>query len=292
MSSITFREKQNNALGILLICLTMLFFAFQDALSKHLVSTHSVFLITAMRYWFMAALAVFLASRQPGGLRRTIRSSRLSLQLLRGLLLASEICLIVTSFVLLGLIETHAIFAVAPLMVVALSGPILGEKVGWPRWLAIAVGFIGVLVILKPGFGVFSPYALLALAACLVFAAYVLLTRLVSREDSSATSFLWTSLVGAVVLTPIGLWHWQPLTGQDLLVVALLCVVAGTAHYLFISAYAVAEASVVQPFTYLQLVFVTVFAVVFFGEQLQLHTAIGALAIVSSGLFVISRRPG
>lgn len=166
------------------------------------------------------------------------------------------------------------------------------EQVGWPRWLAIAVGFLGVLVILKPGFGVFSPHALLALAACLVFAAYVLLTRLVSRDDSSETSFLWTSLVGAVVLTPVGLWLWQPLTAQDLLAVALLCVVAGTAHYLFISAYAVAEASVVQPFTYLQLVFVTVFAVVFFGEQLQLHTALGALAVVSSGLFVISRRSG
>ncbi|TQV83973.1 DMT family transporter [Denitrobaculum tricleocarpae] len=269
----------------------MLFFAVQDALSKHLVSHHSVFLITAIRYWFMAALAVFLASRQPGGLRHTIRSSRLSLQLLRGVLLAAEICLIVTSFVLLGLIETHAIFAVAPLLVVAFSGPLLGEKVGWQRWLAIAAGFVGVLVILRPGFGVFSPYGLIAVAACLVFAAYVLLTRLVSRDDSSATSFFWTSIVGMVVLTPIGLWNWHPLSGQEVVVLTLLCIVAGTAHYLFISAYAVAEASIVQPFSYLQLVFVTILAVVFFGEQLQLHTAIGALAVVSSGLFVISRKP-
>jgi drug/metabolite transporter (DMT)-like permease len=121
-------------------------------------------------------------------------------------LLAVEICVMVLAFTLLGLVESHAVFTCYPLLVAALSGPILGEKVGWRRWAAIGVGFIGVLIILQPGLRVFQVEALVALAAALMFALYGLLTRYAARRDSAATSFFWTGTAGAVVMTAVGIW--------------------------------------------------------------------------------------
>ena len=283
-------DRQDDRAGIVLMCLVMAIFAFQDTLSKHLAQTYNVFLVAMIRYWFMAALAVALASRVPGGVRAAARTTRLPAQLLRGLLLALQICLLVAAFVSFGLIETHAVFAATPLLIAALAAPTLGERVGWRRWVAIGIGFAGVLVILRPGVGVFSPYALIALVACVNFAIYSLLTRSVAADDEPATSFLWTGIVGLVVLTPIGLWRWQSMNGADWAVMALLCVVSGFGHLLLIRVYALAEASAVQPFSYLQLVFATVLAVAFLGETLSAPVALGAALVVGAGVFTILSR--
>ena len=272
------------------MCLTMLVFATQDAFSKHLVSRYDVFMVTAIRYWFMALLATMLAARHLGGLRSAIRPVRPVLQIGRGVLLASQICIMVTSFVLIGLIETHAIFAAAPLLVTALSGPLLGEKLGWDRWVAVSIGFVGVLVILQPGFGVFQSASLVAVAACTMFAGYALLTRVVARADDAATSFFWTGVVGMAVLTPIGLWRWEWMTPVDGALMALLCVLSGTGHFLLIRVYAISEANAVQPFAYLQLVFTTIIAVVFVGEVLAPNVALGAMVVVGAGLFSLWRQ--
>ena len=283
-------ERQDNRAGILLMCLVMAIFAFQDTLSKHLAGTYNVFLIAMIRYWFMAALGIALAARVPGGVRAAARTTRLGAQLLRGVLLALQICLLVTSFVTFGLIETHAVFAATPLLIAVLAAPVLGERVGWRRLVAIGVGFVGVLVILRPGSGVFSTYALVALLACVNFAVYSLLTRSVASDDEATTSFLWTGVVGFVVLTPVGLWHWQAMDGADWAVMALLCVVSGLSHLLLIRVYALAEASAVQPFSYLQLVFATGLAIAFFGETLSAHVALGAALVVGAGVFTILSR--
>ena len=126
-------------------------FAVQDGVSRHLASEYNVMMVVMIRYWFFAAFVLALAARAPGGLRATARTTRPVLQAARGLLLAGEICVMVTAFTLLGLVESHAVFAVYPLLTAALSGPLLGERVGWRRWAAIGVGFLGVLVILRPG---------------------------------------------------------------------------------------------------------------------------------------------
>ena len=275
--------------GIALMCLTMLLFAFQDTLSKRLVAEYSVFFVTAVRYGFMAVVAVALAARESGGLRATVRTRRAPAQIVRGLLLALQICIVVSSFVLLGIIETHAILAATPLMIVALSGPVLGERVGWRRRVAIGIGFVGVLVILDPGSGVVSPWALVSVGACAVFTAYSLLTRSVARDDGPATSFFWTAAVGLVVLAPVGVWFSEPMGLEDAAVMALLCVTAGTGHFLLIRTYAIAEANVVQPFSYLQLVFATVLAVAFFGERPEGHVVAGAAVVVAAGVFTLVR---
>ena len=172
-------------------------------------------MVVMIRYWFFAAFVITIATRKEGSLRAAAATTQPVLQITRGLLLAGEICVMVAGFVLLGLVESHAIFACYPLLVAAFSGPILGEKVGWRRWAAIAVGFIGVLVILRPGFAVFSPYAVIPLASAVMFAIYSLLTRYASRRDSAATSFFWTGVTGSVAMTAVGLWYWEPMTGPD-----------------------------------------------------------------------------
>ena len=273
--------------GIGLMCLAMLIFAFQDTLSKYLVAQYDVFMVTAIRYWFMALFATVLAARHLGGLRATIRTRYPLQQIARGLLLATQICIMVTSFVLLGLIETHAIFAACPLLIAALARPFLGEHVSWRSWIAIAVGFFGVLIILKPGFGVFSVVSRIAVAGCFVFAAYSLLTRFVAGSDQAATSFFWTGIVGMVALTPLGLWNWEPMAAPDYAVMAVLCVASGAGHFTLIRAYTLAEANVVQPFSYLQLVFATVLAVIFFGEAVELNVAIGAILVGGAGRFTL-----
>lgn len=281
---------QNTRLGIWLMIIVTVIFAIQDGLSRHLAGTYNVWMVVMVRYWFFAVFVMAMAARAPGGLRAAIRSRAPVLQLTRGALLALEICVMVMGYVVLGLVESHAVFATYPLLIAALSGPVLGEKVGWRRWLAIGVGFVGVAIILEPGYAVFSPAALIPLAAALMFALYGLLTRYVGRVDSSAVSFFWTGITGAVLMTGVGLWHWQAMTGPDWVWMALLCCCAATSHYLLIRAYEVAEASAIQPFAYFQLVFATAIGITVFGETLRTNVAIGAGIVVLAGLFTLWRQ--
>lgn len=281
--------EQNARLGILLMIATTFVFALQDGISRHLAGEYNVLMVVMIRYWFFAAFVITVAARSQGGLRAAARTEQPLLQTTRGVLLALEVCVMVLAFTLLGLVESHAVFTCYPLLVAALSGPILGEKVGWRRWTAIGVGFLGVLIILQPGFRVFEPAALIALASAFMFALYGLLTRYAARKDSAATSFFWTGTVGAVVMTVIGIWFWEPMTPRDWGWMAVLCVTGALGHWLLIKAYAVAEASVVQPFAYFQLVFASALGFVVFDETLETNVAIGASLVVAAGLFTLWR---
>ena len=207
--------RNDTRLGIGLMVATTLVFAAQDGLSRHLAGEYNVLMVVMIRYWFFAAFVISIAVRQSGSVRAAARTRQPLLQAGRGFLLAAEICVMVLAFVLIGLVESHAMFACYPLLIAALSGPVLGETVGWRRWAAIAIGFIGVLIILQPGVGVFSPYSIVALVAATMFALYGLLTRFAARKDDVATSFFWTGTMGAILTTAIGVWFWEPMTGSD-----------------------------------------------------------------------------
>lgn len=282
-------SRQNTGLGIWLMIATTFVFALQDALSKHLAAEYNVFMVTMIRYWFFAAFVVALSTRQPGGLRAIARTEQVFLQVIRGLLLALEICVMVTAFVLLGLIDSHAVFASYPLIIAALSGPILGERVGLLRWGAIAVGFVGILIVLQPGTGVFQPAALVALTSAVLFAIYGLLTRFVSRRDGAMTSFFWTGTVGAVAITPVGIWFWEPMQPPDWGWMLWLCISGALGHFMLIKCYEVAEASAVQPFAYFQLVFASLIGIAVLGETLRANVVLGASLIVAAGLFTLWR---
>ena len=280
---------QNTKLGIWLMVATTFVFAMQDGISRHLAGEYNVLMVVMIRYWFFAAFVMAVAARKAGGLRAAAATSQPGVQIFRGVLLATEICVMVLAFVMLGLVESHAIFTSYPLLVAALSGPILGEKVGWRRWTAIGVGFVGVLIILQPGFRVFQIEALVPLASAFMFALYGLMTRYAARRDSAATSFFYTGTVGAVVMTIIGIWFWEPMQGTDLVWMAVLCVTGALGHWLLIKTYDVAEASAVQPFAYLQLVFAATLGITVFGESLEWNVALGAVLVVSAGIFTLMR---
>ena len=281
--------EQNTRLGIMLMIATTFVFAMQDGISRHLAGEYNVFMVIMIRYWFFAAFVMSVAARKAGGLRAAAKTSQPLLQAFRAVLLVTEICVMVLAFTILGLIESHAVFTCYPLLVAALSGPVLGEKVGWRRWTAIGVGFIGVLIILQPGFGVFRIEAIVPLIAALLFALYGLLTRYAARKDSTATSFFWTGTVGSIAMTSIGIWFWEPMTGSDWGWMGLLCITGALGHWLLIRCYEVAEASAVQPFAYLQLVFVSVLGIVVFSETIRTNVAVGAAMIVAAGLFTLWR---
>ena len=279
----------NTRLGIALMIATSVVFAGQDGISRHLAGEYNVYMVVMIRYWFFAAFVITIASRKAGGIIAAARTSRPVIQITRGALLAAEICVMVTGFTILGLVESHAVFAAYPLLVAALSGPILGERVGWRRWAAIGVGFVGVVFILKPGLGVFNPAAIIPLIAAVMFATYGLLTRYVARADTAATSFFWTGTVGAVGMTAVGLWFWEPMIPADWIWMGALCVTGSLGHWLLIRCYEVAEASAVQPFAYFQMVFAAGVGITVFGEALQINVVIGALIVVAAGLFTLWR---
>jgi drug/metabolite transporter (DMT)-like permease len=269
--------------------ITMFIFAMQDGLSRHLADEYNVYMVMMVRYWFFAGFVIIWSARAQGGLRAVIRSAQPKLQMFRGALLALEVIVMVIGFVKLGLVEGHAMFAIYPLLITALSGPILGERIGWRRWMSVAVGFVGVLIILKPSGGVFSPAAIYPLAAAAMFAVYGLLNRYVSRKDAASVTFFYTGVSGAVVMTLIGAWFWEPMTPADWGMMALLCASATLGHYLLIRAYELAEASAIQPFAYLHLAFASVMGVLVFGDVIRLNVAIGTALVVGAGVFALVR---
>ncbi|NUH66708.1 DMT family transporter [Sulfitobacter sp. S0837] len=289
MSATPAPQSNNIPLGIMLMVATTMVFAVQDGLSRHLAENYNVLMVVMIRYWFFAAFVITLALRKAGGIRKAAATTQPAVQILRGVLLSAQICTMVLGFTILGLVESHAVFTCYPLLVAALSGPILGEKVGWRRWAAIGVGFIGVLIILQPGYRVVDPAAAIPLLGAAMFAVYGLLTRYVARRDNTATSFFWTGVTGAVVMTAVGVWFWEPMTTANWLLMGTLCITGVTGHWLLIRCYEVAEASAVQPFAYTQLIFTVIIGLSIFGETLRANVVIGAGVIVAAGLFTLWR---
>jgi drug/metabolite transporter (DMT)-like permease len=270
--------------GIGLMVVAMVVFGAQDALSRLLAAEYGIVLILTIRFWFFALFVLALSARSEGGLRAVAATSRPILQILRGLTLVAQLVLLIEGFVRIGLVGSHAIFACYPLIVAVLAALVLGERVPTGRWLAIAAGAVGVLVILQPGAGVFTPSALIVLGAASIFATYSILTRLVARQDSPQTSFFFTGVVPGLLLSFAAPFVWRPLAFGDWGWMALLCVSGALGHFLLIRAYQRTQASLLQPFAYLQLVTAASLGVAVFGEALSWTTLLGSSMVVLAGL--------
>ncbi len=275
--------------GYIFVLLAISIFSIQDALSKHLGGLYPPVLITMIRYWAFATFAIALASRSQGGLLAAAKTKRPVLQILRGVLLAFQIVIVIFSFATVGLAHSQAIFSSGPLFVALLSMPLLGERVGWRRWTAIIIGLLGVLLILEPGSSSFDLKLLIPLASSLIFAIYVISTRLVSRDDTAMTSFFYTGVAGAVAITAIGPFYWTALAPQDWVWMLMLCITGTTSHFFLIKAYELLDAAEVQPLTYLQLVFASIIGVVVFGETIGLNVIAGSAIVVCAGIFTVWR---
>lgn len=259
-------------------------FSLQDGISTYLAGLYAPIFVVMIRYWAFAVFVVALSARRPGGVRAALRSRRPMLQILRGLLLSAQITLVIFVFTKLGLAASHAIIAVSPLLIAALGAAFLGERLDRLRWAAIGMGFLGVLIILRPGAEAFDPWALAALAGALMFALYGVLTRVVARHDPASVSFFYTGVAGAAGATLIGPFYATPMAPEHWPAMAALCVTGALGHYLLIKAYEAAEAASLQPYAYWQLALVTLIGVFWFGEPLSAWTLLGAAVIVAAGL--------
>ena len=274
---------RNNALGAFLTIVAMLGFASMDAISKWLVTDYSIGQMMWIRYGVFCVFAWLVVRKR--GLGQALRSQRPVLQGIRALLAVVESAVFVLAFRYLPLADTHALAATSPLIVIALGALLLGEKVDRTRWLAVAAGFAGVLLIVRPGFRTLDWPLLIPIVGALLWGIYQLQTRLCARTDSADTTLVWSAFVAFIATSFVGPWYWQwpdAWTWFLLLVTALLGAIA---HYTLIRALDYAEASAVQPYSYTLLVWVTILGAVVFGDIPDHWTIAGAAIIVASGLY-------
>ena len=279
----------SKASGYVYVLLAVTIFAGQDAFSKLLGEKYPPIMVTMIRFWAFAVFVTILAAAAPGGLRASLTTKRPFLQIIRGLLLVSEVVVVVIAFTTAGLAMSQAIMQSTPLIVTVLSIPLLGEQVGWKRGLAVLVGLIGVLVILNPVNVDFDVRLLIPLGASLMYALYNVATRAVGHHDSATTSVFYAGIVGAIAASIIGPFYWTPIAPSDWLPMAALCICGAISHYFLIKAYSLLTAVEVQPLTYFQLVLSVVVATLFFGETITLNMVFGALIVVGAGLFTVWR---
>ena len=276
-------QNNPNAKGILWQIIGMLFFGSMDAVSKHLTSSLPVIEILWVRYLFFALFGFLLAVHYSG--LRGLRTSIPFLQIARGLALVFEIVLFTYAFRYLPLADAHVMAASVPLIVLALAVPILKERVGHRRWFAVVLGFLGVLIILRPGFGNWQPILFLPLLGAFGFAVYLVLTRMAAKFDTIGTSAFYTGLVGLSVLTIFLPLEWKTPTIEEWGWLLLASVLGLCGHISVIKALSMAEASVLQPFFYVVLVWATFLGFIIFDDIPDFITIIGACIIVGSGLY-------
>ena len=244
--------RGRNGLGAALMCLSMLGFAVMDAMSKFMVQTVPIAQTMFVRYVVYAGFALLIA--RPKGVLRMARSARPWFQTARSLLALAENAVFVLAFAYLPLADAHAIAATSPLMVIALSAPLLGETVGLHRWLAVSAGFAGVLLIVRPGFAAIDPAMGIALGGAALWAVYQIMVRRLAKSDAPETTLLWSAWVGLAAAALAAPWDWQPLDARGWLFLLGIGLLGSLSHYGLIRALDAADASAMQPYSYTLLV--------------------------------------
>ena len=287
MSDAAHDARRQRLTGIGLMCAAVLCFACLDAMAKWLGTHIPVLEVVGVRY--VSAFLIALVFSNPINRPGLLRTGRPWLQLLRSILLFGSTVFNFLSFRYLQLDEALSILFSTPFLVAILSGPILGEWVGWRRWTAILVGFFGVLVVVRPGLAGLQWAALLSLASAFCYAGYSITTRMLSKIDSSQTTLFYANLFGFVIMTPVLPFVWaQPSPLDGLLMVAFGAFGAG-GHFLLILAHRNAPASVLSPFIYTQIVWATTFGYLVFANVPNHWTAAGAGIVIASGLYLLNR---
>ena len=265
---------------------TVFCFVVMDAMAKYLMRDYSVPQVVWGRYAFhLAAIVVVLAPRR----RLWFRTRRLGLQLFRSMVLLLATVLFFTALSYMPLADASALIYVSPLLVTALSVPILGERVGPRRWTAVVIGFIGTLVIVRPGAGVMHPAAFLVLGTALCFAIYQITTRVLSTTENALTTLFYTAAAGALCTTLALPFFWTPPSAFAWALMAGVGLVGAFGHFLMIQAYQRASVSGLAPYLYTQLIWAVIFGYLVFADLPDAWTIAGAAVITASGLFVFYR---
>jgi drug/metabolite transporter (DMT)-like permease len=284
----TAERRRERLIGILLVCSAFLCFSGLDATAKWV--NHAI--PSAQTVWarYMSNVILVTAVLNPVARPGVLRTSRPRLQAIRSLLLFGSTLLNFTALRYLQLAETTAISFATPLLVALLAAPILGERIGPHRMAAILVGFVGVLVVVRPGLGALHPAALLSIAGCFCYAFYAISTRILAQNDRAETTLFYSGIAGILVLTPILPFFWVTPTDPWVWVgMGAMGAFAGFGHYLVILAHGKAPAAILAPFVYTQLLWMVTLGYVVFGDVPDRWTVAGALVVCASGLYLIHR---
>jgi len=276
-------------LGIGMTLLAIGLFAAMDTIGKVLMARYSFQQVVWARYFFQCALMLLCLPWL--GLPGLLRTRRHALQIGRGLLLLVATGCMYGAIRVVPLADAYTITFVAPLLVTALSVPLLKERVGWRRWSAVVVGFIGVLIVIRPGFGEVPWQLLLPLVTAACFALYQILTRLIS-VDPCETPFVmlfYLAWVGAAAMTLIVPFSWQPVALADWPWLVAIGGIGALGHLILIRALVIAPASLIAPFTYSQIIWALIAGYFVFGDRPDRWMLLGCTVIVASGLFVFYR---
>ena len=272
--------------AVLLFTFSMLVLVCMDAVAKWTSERLDPLFITWARY--VSQLVILLALFGPGFFRR-LRTNHLRLQLLRSALMLGATLFFFSGIALMPLSAAIALIFISPLFVVALAGPILGEKVGPRRWAAVIVGLAGMLLIVRPGTESFSWASLLILGAVLCYGGQQLATRYLSVGDPASTTLIFTAIVGGLVMSIAAPFVWQTPNWQEAVALVSLGVLATIGHFMLILALSLAPASLLAPLDYTSLIWGTILGMLVFNETLDPLTMTGAAIIAASGLFVYLR---
>ena len=283
-----FHQRRQRLIGIALMCGAVAMFACLDATGKYLLRYMDPLQVVWARY--LGAFLLALIFLNPITRPKMMLTTRPYMQVGRSALLLGSTALNFFALRYLQLDEALAILFSTPFFVALLCGPLLGEWVGWRRWTAIAVGFLGVLLVARPGFGGIHPAALLSLGGAVCYASYAISTRVLARTDSTETTLFYSNLVGTVAMLPIIPFVWTAPASAFVVVLMVLIGAFGSAgHYLLICAHRLAPASALAPFIYTQLVWTTTLGFLVFGDVPHRWTIVGGLVVVSSGLYLLNR---
>ena len=283
----THEDGEGTRTGVSLMLGVTGVFAVMDALTKHVSTLYPAPQILWIRYIIFTAYGLAITIRRRGW--EALQSNVPALQITRGLLLAIEILAFIVAFRYLPLADVQAVAGAGPLLTTALSFPILGEKVGIRRWAAVGIGLIGLLIIIRPGMEGFKPLLLLPLSGTVLYAFYLVLTRVVARHDRPDTTVLYTGMTGLVAMSLVGPFFWEAPDVRGLLLMICIAILGLIGHGIQIKALSLAPASVLQPLSYFTIVWATILGYVFYNDLPDLPTVIGALIIAGSGLYTFHR---
>ncbi len=282
----TVRDSTRPGRGILWMLVAMALFIGLDTMAKYLSQSYPVLQIVWARYFFhVLILGTFLAPR----LISLLRTNRLGLQILRSIFLLGATGFFFTAISFMPLANASAIMFVSPLLVTALSTPLLGERVGPHRWASVVVGFVGAIIIIRPGSAAMEPAALLALGAACSYSLYQITTRRLAGVDRPLTTLAYSASVGTLV-TGFGVpLVWVPPAVEAWIGFVMLGVLGAIGHFALIKAFETAPAATVTPFSYSSLIWATLLGFVVFDELPDGWTVFGAVIIAASGLYIVHR---
>ena len=278
-------SKSKEFVGILFAVAAYFSFSILDAFQKTAVINHSIFQLLFIKYIFTLLLSCSEAKRKNN--YKFWQSNNVKLQVLRSFFSIIESGCFVLAFRYLSLAEVHSVGSLTPVIIVALSALILKENVSPKTWIAIFIGFLGVLIILRPGLSIFDIKSLLPLMAAFFLGLYQVVTRKVSENDSTETSLFYTSLIGFIVMSILAFVYWQPLTLNSYFLFTGIGIFFSMGIYFQIIALSKARASIIQPFHYTLIFWAIILGYLVYDDLPDMSTVAGAIIIAASGIYVL-----